>query len=100
MPEPGHPKQFNPIPDGYEYSYLPHTFGGPWSQPLSCTRCGAIVIGRSVKLHDEFHASLGGPHLQGRDAYKFVLSCIATGDCEDPVKLAREILAEGREVQE
>ena len=32
-----------------------------------------------------------------RDAYKFVLSCIATGDCEDPVKLAREILADGRE---
>ena len=31
-----------------------------------------------------------------RDAYKFVLACIATGDCEDPVKLAREILAEGR----
>ena len=61
MPEPRHPKQFDPIPDGYEYSYLPHTFGGPWSQPLSCTRCGAIVIGRNVGLHDEFHA-------EGRDS--------------------------------
>ena len=59
MPDPVHPRQFDPIPDGYEYSYLPHTFGGPWSQPLSCSRCGAIVIGRNVKLHDQFHAKPG-----------------------------------------
>jgi hypothetical protein len=44
--------EFAVIPDGYEYSYLPHNFGGEWSQPLSCTRCGAVVLGKNVALHN------------------------------------------------
>lgn len=46
---------FEKMPGGYEYSYLPHTFGGPWSQPLSCSRCGAIVIGKNTDLHNKSH---------------------------------------------
>ena len=61
-----------------------------------CTRCGSLVVFPGIHITRCCSGEQSVAAIAERDAYKFVLSRIATGDCEDPVKLARDVLAEGR----